>query len=597
MKKKLLAIILMLAMAAALIPAFSAQAVYAADIVDEFPDATGDSVNKTAYNSIYWAVGQGIINGFSDGTFGPDESCTRAQFVVMVWRLSGKPEPASTSSAGRFSDVNGLSGGMLKAISWAVEKGIISGFNDGTFRPDDTVTRRQSAVMLWRMAGKPAATATTSFSDISSGETTYPAIQWGASVGLIKGFSDGTFGPEQNCLRQQIVIFLYRYADNVEGKEMVIPEIKKIDGSTAPAEEPTPAQPAKQTYYRMTKRTKTLTDLAAKQVVNYEYDSLGRLTRAFSSTADVAIAYESNGDIKYSGTRYDSNGAVNEKTDRVIGQPNGIKSEIAYDVNGKITGKTTYEYDAQGNQLKTTTENMITNTVSVTDYVNTYSGSNLTKVVVKTDGAVTRTSEYVYSSNGELFSANEYDDSGKITWSMEISGNTTIYKNYDNGVISSESSYTHTATGDEDIYYSYVEGVKTLSNRSTAKFNASGDMTERTNYDADNKVTWKEEYKYNPDGTLSEQISSDGTSQTDRMVYKYKDGKLVEVCHVDAAGTETGQTYITYDANGNIIRENYTGAGIVMEYEYKAFELEENPEEYYIPEFVNMYFPLGAWSY
>ena len=244
MKKKLLAIILMLAMAAALIPAFSAQAVYAADIVDEFPDATGDSVNKTAYNSIYWAVGQGIINGFSDGTFGPDESCTRAQFVVMVWRLSGKPEPASTSSAGRFSDVNGLSGGMLKAISWAVEKGIISGFNDGTFRPDDTVTRRQSAVMLWRMAGKPAATATTSFSDISSGETTYPAIQWGASVGLIKGFSDGTFGPEQNCLRQQIVIFLYRYADNVEGKEMVIPEIKKADGSTAPAEEPTPAQPA-----------------------------------------------------------------------------------------------------------------------------------------------------------------------------------------------------------------------------------------------------------------------------------------------------------------------------------------------------------------
>jgi len=181
---------------------------------DEFSDVTDTS--SSIYRPVYWAVDRGLIKGFDDGTFRPEDSCTREQFVVMIWRLAGKPVSAADVN---FTDIDS-SRSTYRAVRWAVEQGIIKGFSDGTFAPEETVTRQQVAIMLWRMAGEPSFTEEADFDDVSGSGAGYKSVQWGAEAGLIKGFADGTFRPEEECLRQQIVIFLYRYAGRVLGESL-----------------------------------------------------------------------------------------------------------------------------------------------------------------------------------------------------------------------------------------------------------------------------------------------------------------------------------------------------------------------------------------
>jgi hypothetical protein len=117
-----------------------------------------------------------------------------------------------------FNDITGDEN-YYRALQWAVSKKIIVGFKeDNTFRPDEPVTRAQTAVMLWRYAGKPKVdeTAESPFTDIDPSDSAYRAVVWGQQANVIKGYKeDNTFRPQGNCLRQHIVTFFYRYAKNV----------------------------------------------------------------------------------------------------------------------------------------------------------------------------------------------------------------------------------------------------------------------------------------------------------------------------------------------------------------------------------------------
>ena len=169
-----------------------------------------DVTTKTSgYKQIMWASATGIVNGFNDGTFRPDDNCTRAQLAVMLWRLKGEP---SVSGSNPFPDVGSYSGNVQKAITWVYKMGIVSGFDDGTYRPDDNVTRQQMAIMLWRMAGQPTvSTSSLPFSDISGcSPGVKKAIVWAAKMGISMG-SNGKFDPKGDCTRAQLAIFLYRY--------------------------------------------------------------------------------------------------------------------------------------------------------------------------------------------------------------------------------------------------------------------------------------------------------------------------------------------------------------------------------------------------
>ena len=104
------------------------------------------------YDAVYWAVENGVTNGTSATTFSPDASCTRAQMVTFLWRAAGSPEPESTVNP--FTDVS-ASAYYYDAVLWAVEQGITNGTSATTFGPDATVTRGQTVTSSGAMTAPP----------------------------------------------------------------------------------------------------------------------------------------------------------------------------------------------------------------------------------------------------------------------------------------------------------------------------------------------------------------------------------------------------------------------------------------------------------
>ena len=172
-------------------------------VVTPFADVDGGAFYM---EPLMWALDKGITTGTSDTAFSPNNPCTRGQVVTFLWRAAGSPEPVSTENP--FSDVK--EGPFYKAILWAVEQGITTGYSDGTFRPGASCTRGQIATFLWRAAGSPEPTSTHNpFSDVSDGPF-YKAILWAVEQGITTGYTDGTFRPSASCTRAHIVTFLYR---------------------------------------------------------------------------------------------------------------------------------------------------------------------------------------------------------------------------------------------------------------------------------------------------------------------------------------------------------------------------------------------------
>lgn len=159
------------------------------------------------YNSVLWAAENGITEGTSDTTFSPYADCTRAQIVTFLWRAAGCPEPVSSENP--FTDVTEDSY-YYKAVLWAVEKGITEGTGSSTFSPDLICTRDQSVTFLWRAAGKPAGAGDNPFTDVKDGEWYSDAVLWAVENSITEGTGGGTFSPDANCTRGQIVTFLYR---------------------------------------------------------------------------------------------------------------------------------------------------------------------------------------------------------------------------------------------------------------------------------------------------------------------------------------------------------------------------------------------------
>ena len=168
-----------------------------------FTDVAADAYYADA---VKWAVDKGITNGLTATTFGPNNSCTRGQMVTFLWRAAGSPKASATNS---FTDV--ASGEYYyDAVLWAVEKGITNGTTATTFSPNATVNRGQTVTFLYRYAGSPAATGTTSFTDVAADAYYANAVKWAVAEEITNGTSSTTFAPASNCTRGQIVTFLYR---------------------------------------------------------------------------------------------------------------------------------------------------------------------------------------------------------------------------------------------------------------------------------------------------------------------------------------------------------------------------------------------------
>lgn len=178
-------------------------------LVPEVPGTSFTDVPAGAYyeEAVGWAVKEGITKGTSDSTFTPDGVCTRAQAVTFLWRAAGSP--AAKASALPFADVKAGSY-YDDAVRWAVENGVTVGTSATTFSPNATCSRAQIVTFLWRAQKSPAAGSANPFDDVAGNAYYADAVQWAVQKDITKGTGATAFSPDANCIRAQIVTFLYR---------------------------------------------------------------------------------------------------------------------------------------------------------------------------------------------------------------------------------------------------------------------------------------------------------------------------------------------------------------------------------------------------
>ena len=178
--------------------------------VNPFVDVSESSVYYDAILWAYYHEPQQITGGYTATEFRPGNPCTRGQVVTFLWRAAGCPEPTGDTSM--FKDASSIAAPYQKAVAWAVEKGITTGFADGTFRPNDSVTRAQFVTFLWRYENRPATSGSIAgFTDASSiAEPYQQAVAWAVEKGITTGYNDGSFRPNATCTRWAVVLFMYR---------------------------------------------------------------------------------------------------------------------------------------------------------------------------------------------------------------------------------------------------------------------------------------------------------------------------------------------------------------------------------------------------
>ena len=169
-----------------------------------------------AFASVERAAELGLVTGYSDGTFRPDTPVTRAQFVLMLWRMCGKPAAAKAAS---FADAS--ADWYQDALSWAVEKGYVNGLSDTRFGPDAPITRQQAMAILFRLNGGQSGTELTltgiyeqTFADSTTiASWAKDATWWAVYHELVSGVGGSRIAPEANASRAQNAALQLRYED------------------------------------------------------------------------------------------------------------------------------------------------------------------------------------------------------------------------------------------------------------------------------------------------------------------------------------------------------------------------------------------------
>ena len=159
------------------------------------------------YDDVRYVYESGLMNGTAEGLFSPDLFTSRAMIVTVLWRLSGSPV---VNYYMPFADVD-QAAWYAEAVRWAASCGIIAGYDNGNFGPNDPITREQLAAMLYRSAGSPEVTGSLSFTDAASvSEYAVPALQWACGAGILQG-ADGALLPTHPATRAQTAAILHRF--------------------------------------------------------------------------------------------------------------------------------------------------------------------------------------------------------------------------------------------------------------------------------------------------------------------------------------------------------------------------------------------------
>ena len=188
---------------------------FTADYMDEpgmflpFTDVT----NHWAYSAIKRVYTRGLMVGMDEKTFAPDQQLSRAMLAVILYAMAGEPAVTGESP---FTDVP-AGCWYTDAIIWAAQNGIVSGFGDGTFRPNEAVTRAQAAVMLYGYAAFTGADVTaradlSAYSDAGQIPAwAMDAMQWANARRLIVGRDSSHLAPNGGATRAEMAAILSAY--------------------------------------------------------------------------------------------------------------------------------------------------------------------------------------------------------------------------------------------------------------------------------------------------------------------------------------------------------------------------------------------------
>lgn len=164
---------------------------------------------KWYHEAVDYVLRNGLMSGYGSGLFGPNDTLSRAQLAQIIYNREGRP---AATGGNAFLDV-ASNAWYAPAAAWAAANGIVSGYGDGRFGPNDNITREQLAVMLWRYAGSPAAVdRELRFADADkAGDWALEALRWAAEQGLAGGKGGGVLDPKGNATRAEAAAMLMRY--------------------------------------------------------------------------------------------------------------------------------------------------------------------------------------------------------------------------------------------------------------------------------------------------------------------------------------------------------------------------------------------------
>lgn len=188
------------------------------DIVIPSAPFTDVDTAKWYHLSVDYVLTHKMMNGVSSRAFAPNANLTRGMLVQILYNLEGKPK----GTAANFSDVQ-ADAWYAEAVGWAASNKVVTGYADGTFRPNAAVTREQAAAILYRYAQSKGIdvsvgenTNILSYVDVQqASEYAIPALQWAVGAGVLNGKNGGRLAPTGTATRAEIAAIMQRWCENI----------------------------------------------------------------------------------------------------------------------------------------------------------------------------------------------------------------------------------------------------------------------------------------------------------------------------------------------------------------------------------------------
>ena len=181
-------------------------------VLSRFPDLQPGTEGEWARTAVEECAGRvpTLVQGYADGLFHPSDPVTRDQMAVFMQRAMQLSRPAYN---GGFSDVP-ADHWAARSIQALVNAGVVTGYADGTYRPNDALSRDQLAAFIARaLAGSDVgvqAVAPVTFTDVPTTYWAWRYINYACASDVVQGYADNTYRPAELVNRAQMATFLYR---------------------------------------------------------------------------------------------------------------------------------------------------------------------------------------------------------------------------------------------------------------------------------------------------------------------------------------------------------------------------------------------------